>query len=143
MCRFCREGGIGDKDGNVAESKSCKNLKVWGCCGLVTQLCKTLCDTLNYNQPGSSTHGIHGREYWSGLPFPSPGDLPGPGIEPTSPAWQAASLLLSHPGSPFSNRTTTLILPSTECLLCWHILVQTKVFSVNPDVSFLVGEFPL
>ena len=26
------------------------------------------------------------QEYWSGLPFPSPGDLPGPGIEPTSPA---------------------------------------------------------
>ena len=27
------------------------------------------------------------QEYWSGLPFPSPGDLPNPGIEPASPAW--------------------------------------------------------
>ena len=27
------------------------------------------------------------QEYWSGLPFPSPGDLPDPGIEPTSPVW--------------------------------------------------------
>jgi len=30
--------------------------------------------------------GFHRQEYWSGLPFPSPGDLPDPGIEPTSPA---------------------------------------------------------
>ena len=32
------------------------------------------------------------QEYWSGLPFPSPGDLPNPGIEPGSPALQADSL---------------------------------------------------
>ena len=32
------------------------------------------------------------QEYWSGLPFPSPGDLPDPGIEPVSPALQADSL---------------------------------------------------
>ena len=44
-----------------------------------------------------------GQESWSGLPFPSPGDLPDPGIEtvsPVSPALQADSLLLSHRGSP-------------------------------------------
>ena len=29
------------------------------------------------------------QEYWSGLPFPSPGDLPNPGIQPESPTWQA------------------------------------------------------
>ena len=39
------------------------------------------------------------QEYWSGLPFPSPGDHPDPGIEPTSPALQADSLPLSHQGS--------------------------------------------
>ena len=33
------------------------------------------------------------QEYWSGLPLPSPGDLPNPGIEPGSPAWQVDSLL--------------------------------------------------
>ena len=38
------------------------------------------------------------QEYWSRLPFPSPGDLPDPGIEPTSAAWQVDSLLLNHPG---------------------------------------------
>ena len=33
------------------------------------------------------------KEYWSGLPFPSPGDLPNPGMEPRSPALQVDSLL--------------------------------------------------
>ena len=40
------------------------------------------------------------QEYWSGLPFPSSGDLPNPGIKPESPALQMDSLLLSHWGSP-------------------------------------------
>ena len=43
--------------------------------------------------------GFLRQEYWSGLPFPSPGDLPDPGIKPTSPHWQADLLLLSHQGS--------------------------------------------
>ena len=52
----------------------------------VGQLCPTLCDPMD-SRP----------EYWSGLPFPPPGDLPDPGIEPQSPK---DSLRLSHLGSP-------------------------------------------
>ena len=44
--------------------------------------------------------GFPRQEYWSGLPFSSLGDLPDPGIEPTSPAWQVDSLPLSHLESP-------------------------------------------
>ena len=44
--------------------------------------------------------GFVRQEYWSGLQFPSPGNLPDPGIEPMSPAWQADSLPLNHLGSP-------------------------------------------
>ena len=40
------------------------------------------------------------QEYWSGLPFPSPGDLPDPGIEPSSPAFPVDSSPLSHWGCP-------------------------------------------
>ena len=36
--------------------------------------------------------GFYRQEYWSGLPFPSPGDLPNPGIKPRSPALQADAL---------------------------------------------------
>ena len=39
-------------------------------------------------------------EYWSGKPFPSPGDLPNPGIEPRSPALQVDSLPAEPPGKP-------------------------------------------
>ena len=42
--------------------------------------------------------GFSQQEYWSGLPFPSPGGLPEPGMEPKSPAWLAESLLSELPG---------------------------------------------
>ena len=42
------------------------------------------------------------QEYWSGLPFPSPGDLPDPGIEPGFPALEADSLTSEPPGKPTS-----------------------------------------
>ena len=41
------------------------------------------------------------KEYWNGLPFPPPGDLPDPGIEPTSPALQVDSFTTEPPGKPF------------------------------------------
>ena len=43
--------------------------------------------------------GFSRQEYWSGLPVPTPEDLPDPGMEPASPAWQVGSLPLSHLGS--------------------------------------------
>ena len=49
---------------------------------------------------GSPFLGFSRQEYWSGLPFPSPGDLPHPGIEPKSPALQADSLLTELQGKP-------------------------------------------
>ena len=44
------------------------------------------------------SHGFPGQEYWSGVPFPSPGDLPDPGIKPRSPVLQADSLPSEPPG---------------------------------------------
>ena len=51
------------------------------------------CSPVDCSPPGSSVWGISRQEYWSGLPFPSPG------IKPGSPAWQEDSLPLSHLGS--------------------------------------------
>ena len=42
--------------------------------------------------------GFSRQEYWNGLPFPSPGDLPDPGIKPESPTRQADPLLSESPG---------------------------------------------
>ena len=66
------------------------------------QACPTLCDPMDCSPPGSSVHGISRQEDWCGLSFPSPWDLPDPGIEPGSPALQADSLLSEPPGKPFS-----------------------------------------
>ena len=44
--------------------------------------------------------GFFRQQYWSGLPFPSPGNLPNPGIKPRYPALQADSLPFEPPGKP-------------------------------------------
>ena len=54
--------------------------------------------TVAYQAPPSM--GFSRQEYWSGLPFPSLGDLPDPGIEPRSPALQADALTSEPPGKP-------------------------------------------
>ena len=54
--------------------------------------------TVAYQAPPSM--GFSRQECWSGLPFPSPGDLPDPGIEPGSPTLQADALPSEPPGKP-------------------------------------------
>jgi len=44
--------------------------------------------------------GFFRQEYWSGLPFPSPGDLPDPGIKPKSPAFAGRYFIPESPGKP-------------------------------------------
>ena len=61
-------------------------------CMCVLQACPTPCNPMNCNPPGSCPRGFPKQEYWSGLPVPSPGDFPDPGIEPRSPTLQADSL---------------------------------------------------
>ena len=55
------------------------------CVCSVTQLCLPLCDPMDCILPGSSVHGIFQSRILDGLPFPSPEDIPNPGMEPTSP----------------------------------------------------------
>ena len=51
----------------------------------IAQSCPTLCHPVDCSPPAPLSMGFFRQEYWSGLPFPSPGDLPNPGIEPRSP----------------------------------------------------------
>ena len=74
----------------------------------------TLCKPMDFYPPGSSVHGIHQaplsmgfsrQEYWNGMPFLPPGELPNPGIEPASlmsPALAGGSLPLAPTGKPLS-----------------------------------------
>ena len=57
--------------------------------------------------------GFSRQEYWSGLPFPSPGDLPDPGIEPmslTSPSLTGGFFITEPPGNPMNLKVWILIL---------------------------------
>ena len=73
---------------------------------LVAQSCLTLSDPVDCAHQAPLSIGFSRPEYWSGLPFSSPGDLPDPGIKPGSPTLQAESLLSESPGEP----------PVLECL---------------------------
>ena len=68
--------------------------------GLVAKSCLTLASPWTVGPQAPLSMGFPRQEHWSGLPPPSAGDLPNPGIKPTSPALKADSLLLSHQGSP-------------------------------------------
>ena len=65
----------------------------------VFQSCLTLCNPMDCSHKAPLSMGFSRQEYWSGFSCPPLGDLPDSGIEPTSPALQADSLLLSHQGS--------------------------------------------
>ena len=65
--------------------------------------------TISHQAPLSM--GFSRQEYWSELPFPSPGNLPYPGIKPTSPALQVDSLLLNHVWSLLLSVTRGKVLP--------------------------------
>ena len=64
----------------------------------VAQSCPTLCDPIDVAYQAPPSMGFSWQEYWSGLPFPSPGDLPNPGTEPRSPTFQADALTSEPPG---------------------------------------------
>ena len=68
-------------------------------CAKSLQSCPTLCDPMDCSIPTPLSIGFSRQEDWSGLPCPSPGDLPDPGIKsvsPVTPALQADSLPLHH-----------------------------------------------
>ena len=70
---------------------------------MCTCACSVLSDSLGphglYSLPGSSVHGF--SQYWSGVPFPPPGDRPTQGLNPWLLHWQANSLTLSYLGNPW------------------------------------------
>ena len=76
--------------------------------------------------------GFSRQGYWSGLTFPSPGDLPNPGIEPMSPALEVKSLPLSHQGSPIIYWVTVVV--------GWHHRLHGHEFEQAPGVGDRQGS---
>ena len=80
----------------------------------VTQSCPTLYDPWTVAHQAPPSMEFSRQEYWSGLPFPSPGDLPDPGIKPRSPTLQAEALTSAPPGKPLNTRIQSLRKPPIE-----------------------------
>ena len=68
------------------------------------------------------------QEYWSGLPFPSPGDLPNPGIKTMSPALQADSLPSEPPGKPITY---------IHSRVCVYIYIYIYIYMSIPVSQFI------
>ena len=68
--------------------------------GLIVKSCLTLGTLWTVECQALLSMGFSRQEYWSGLPFPSPGDLRNTRTEPGSPVLQADSLLMSYEGRP-------------------------------------------
>ena len=98
----------------------------WSCCAVLSRsvvsnsLHPMDCQAARLLHPW----GFFRQEYWSGFPFPSPGDLPNPGIEPRYPALQTYSLPFESPGKPKNTGVGSL------SLLQWFFPIQ----ELNQDV---------
>ena len=92
-------------------------------------------DPMECSLPGSSVHGFLRQEYWSGLPFPSSGDLSHTVIKPVSPALAGRFFITEPPGKPTQNVYSSLIQFSSvsqSCLtLCDHMDCSTPGLPVH------------
>ena len=87
--------------------------------------------------------GFSRQGYWSGLPLPSPGDLPDPGIEPGSPALQADALTSEPAGKPLSILLTQNCLTILKVSMAQVVLVVKNLLANAEDIRSLGPEDPL
>ena len=92
--------------------------------------------TVAYQAPPSM--GFSRQEYWSGLPFPSPGDLPKPGIEPVSSALQTDTLPSEPPGKPCTSLVmliTVMFGSHISVCMCAQLFSRVQLFETSWTVS--------
>ena len=85
-----------------------------------------------YQAPPSM--GFSRQEYWSGLPFPSPGDLSDPGIKPGSPSFQADALTSEPPGKPIV--VNIMQITATCGQFCSLDFLELVLFFFSPEYFF-------
>ena len=92
--------------------------------------------------------GFYRKEYWSGLPFPSPGDLPGPGIESKSPALAGEFFTTDPPRKTCVGYICRKKPNITCCCCCCHfsrvrlcVTTQTAAHQAPPSLGFFRQEF--
>jgi len=104
----------------------------------VAQSCPTLCDPMDCSLPAPPSMEFSRQEYWSWLPFPSPGDLPNPGIEPGSPALQAEALPSEPPGMPLKK----IFFNQSDCWLADPISILNPILPSHlPGKNTYMAKF--
>ena len=102
------------------------------CCCWVAKLCLIFWGTpWTVAHQGPLSMGFPRQEHWSGLLFPSPGDLPDPGIEPASPALAGGFFTAQAPGKPFPMNTyclfwSSFVLRSIKQPRCFFLLIPWR-----------------
>ena len=91
--------------------------------------------TVAYQAPLSM--GFSRQEYWSGLPFPSPGDLPDPGIESRSPTLQADALTSEPPGKPSNEEVKVKSFSRVQLF----VTPWTAAYQAPPSMGFSRQEY--
>ena len=106
------------------------------CCCSVVKSCLTLCDSTDYNDQALPCMGFPRQEYWSGLPFPSPEDLPYPGIKPMSPALAGGFSTTEPPRKPHWQLLTHTQLtgpePAAGLSTCWCGFLCQQLCGLHP-----------
>ena len=107
----------------------CVCVCVWVC----AQSCPTLYDPMDCSLPISSVHRVSQARSWSGLPFPPPGDLPDPAIEPTSPAFQADFYRKIWTSSKVTCRCDPSLFLKPYLVFCFYssLNIYTSFFSLS------------
>ena len=106
---------------------------------LVAQSRPTLCDPIDYSRQALLSIEFCRQEYWSELPFPSPGDLPHPGNEPRSPALQAETLPSEPAGKPKCVSMCVLVAQS-RLTLCNLMDCSLPGSSIVPHYLFYFSD---
>ena len=82
--------------------------------------------------------GFPRKEYWSGLPFPSPGDLPDPGIEPRSPTLQADAFTSEPPESAQGENKRGTEATRRDKIAVWGQEIQTTMSKIDKQKGYIV-----
>ena len=109
--------------------RSCQVVSQSGCCCSVTKLCLTLCNPWTVAHQAPLSRGFLRQEYWSGLPFPSPGDPPFPGIELSFPAL-TDRFTAESPGEPRHFATLSGTYASSSCSVSLPALDVVQAFKI-------------
>ena len=108
-------------------------------CCLVTKSCLTLCEPMDSPTPAPPSMGFSRQGYWSGLQFPSQGDLPNPEIKPRSPAVAGGFSTIVLPGKSHQQMLLLLLLSRFSrvrlCATPW-----TTAYQASPSMGFSKQE---